>query len=680
MPTSLLPIVLEPGITTADSPYAAGKTLGYTAERIAKGRYTATTNVRFWAGWAEKRGGWVHIATTGATIRGIAREIRSWLGADNTVRQVIGASGGLFLLTGTVLSEITPYAYLVQIDKFVTIDITMNSTLVKITDTNIVAVGEWIFAKMASALDNVQLDGYYQVTSIVAGTSYTIQSNISASTTDSASKETQLQFPASLLGANPITTVNGQSNVTVDLSGLVLPYLPNAGDAVTISGATAVGGITLNGTFVVVSSTGTSMVVASGATASSGATGGGSAVLLRANASTGFAPSYACPGWTLAPYGNLMSACATGGTIYFYDPINAGRAYPVENAPTMVLAHFITPERFIVALGTTSSPLQLAWSDQVDPTDWTSLPTNTANSGRTLIGGAHFVGGIPVADGVSLILTDRCAFIMQYTGDNEVYSTPRVADNAGGSSPWGMTSIGQTAFWRGDRDFWMYNGSVSKIPSDDVQEQYFNNQNVSMINKSVVGTNRTFDEIWFFDVANGGTEVDRLAVFQTGLECWTDEQDDAGTPKPPLRTAWTDSDLTTYPLGVSAAGVIYMHENGVDADNGSGAVAMFNSMTTSMMDIPNGEATAAVTGYVPDMAGLNGTLDVQLVTQYYPGTIATTDATAPPLVQSGGHYNDRVDFRGDGKLFGLYFQSNALGDDWRIGQGRLEITPQGLRK
>jgi hypothetical protein len=81
------------------------------------------------------------------------------------------------------------------------------------------------------------------------------------------------------LASNPITTATGSNQILVAYTG----GLVKAGDEVTISGATAVGGIsapTLNGIQYVVSATPSTMVISVATAATSPATGGGAAVVL----------------------------------------------------------------------------------------------------------------------------------------------------------------------------------------------------------------------------------------------------------------------------------------------------------------------------------------------------------------------------------------------------------------
>jgi hypothetical protein len=85
--------------------------------------------------------------------------------------------------------------------------------------------------------------------------------------------------PVRVMGNNPISTVNGSARVTIALTG-TSNYI--AGQQISISGATAVGGITLSGDYVIQQANPTSIIITHGSAATSTATGGGAGVTINA--------------------------------------------------------------------------------------------------------------------------------------------------------------------------------------------------------------------------------------------------------------------------------------------------------------------------------------------------------------------------------------------------------------
>ena len=103
--------------------------------------------------------------------------------------------------------------------------------------------------------------------------------------------------------SNPFTTVSGSSTVTVTDAG----YSPSAGDSVTFSGASAVGGLTINGTYVIQTTpTTTTYTITASGTASSSATGGGT-VTAAYEYPIGNTVYTIGTGWGAGPWGGVFS-------------------------------------------------------------------------------------------------------------------------------------------------------------------------------------------------------------------------------------------------------------------------------------------------------------------------------------------------------------------------------------
>lgn len=85
--------------------------------------------------------------------------------------------------------------------------------------------------------------------------------------------------PVRVMGTNPISTVNGSARVTIAVPG-TNTYI--AGQEINITGAGAVGGITLSGAYVVQQANPTNIIVTHGSAATSTANGGGTGVTINA--------------------------------------------------------------------------------------------------------------------------------------------------------------------------------------------------------------------------------------------------------------------------------------------------------------------------------------------------------------------------------------------------------------
>ena len=110
------------------------------------------------------------------------------------------------------------------------------------------------------------------------------------------------------LAANPFATTNGSKLVTVTSSGHGL----SAGTWVTFSGASAVGGLTLNGSFEVITAIdGNTYTIVSSTAASSTATGGGAAVAYSYQIPAGGATFTTGNGWGAGTWGGITSSTVT---------------------------------------------------------------------------------------------------------------------------------------------------------------------------------------------------------------------------------------------------------------------------------------------------------------------------------------------------------------------------------
>lgn len=679
---TLLPIRPQPGVALADTPYGVGK-------ESNNGRWTTATNIEFIAGSPQKIAGWSQ--ATSSTTTGIPRAEHIWRDNTGRVRVGIGTETHLYYLdvSAATLTDITPLRTLSTGTLSGPITTISNSTTVAIADSSQVLVnGDWVFLSAASAVGGVLVNGWYQV-STRTGSGYNITVPVAAaSSAGPAGGTTTFQYPRVTL-SNPFTTFSGLTTVNVHH---VASGATNGG-YVTFSGASAVGGLTINGEYQIqtIVDPDNYTITASSPASSSAGPGGGSVsviydiVVQQASANTGVgygvgaygAGAYglgivATPvlanGWTLDNYGAQLLASPIGGTIYVFNPVFGGRAYPMLNAPSTLLAMFVTPERFVVALGINSNLLQMAWCDQNDYTVWTTTATNTANTGRTLAGsGNYFTGGIGVRDGVSLIFTDDAVFQMNYTGGQEIYATPQIGNNCGLVSPTAVCGEGGVVYWMSDQDFWMWNGGVQPLPTDDIRSYVFQSGsgvlNRQQIAKSTAALNRAKRQVRFWFPAQNATENSMGLIYQY-------DQQGVWSVMNFGKSCGQDASLIQTPVSADTSGKIYYDETGADANG----VALAWGLALSELDISNGDKNADVFGFIPDFQGQVGGISLNIQTSYYPQEASNTDGPYTLAVGDG-----RLDLRSDGKLFSFSLAQSALSATFRLGVPRLDVQPSGSR-
>ena len=683
---AMTPVAAAPGICLSASDYAVGKDFAYVGEgntyRQGSGRWVGGENVEFIAGFPQKIAGWVQAVPT-QTV-GIPRAVCPWRDNSGAARVAIGTETHLYYMLGSALTDITPLRMISAGTLTNPLTTVANSEVVAVADTSqVLKNGDWVFLSAASTIGGLMIDGWYPVSGR-SGTGYNITTSVpAASSVSSGGGSTAFSYPRVTL-TNPFKTVSGSATVTVAHANNGV----SVGNYVDFSSASAVGGLTLNGEYAVASvvDSGHYTIAAATAASSSVSGGGGSVsvtydIQVQQNTSTTgigwgqgawgvgswgvglISTPVLTNGWTLAAYGNQMLAAPIGGTIYVYNPVFGGRAYPLLNAPASLLAMFVTPERFVVALGINGNLMEMAWPDQSDYTNWTTTPTNTANEGRTLIGGSNFVGGVAIRDGVSLIFTDRCVFSMTYTGNNEVYNTQQVGDNCGLVDPTAVCAEGGNAYWMSDQDFWSWNGAATALPSDDVRSYVFaNGINRQELSKCTAVLNRAKRQVRFFYPSTSATENDSGMLFQYDQPCWS-----------PLgfgRTAGYDAELLSVPVSTDLNGYVYYDETGTDA-NGA---AIPTNLLLGLTDISNGDKNADIFGFIPDFATLSGTINLTIQTVYFSPYLTNSDGPYP-ITQSG----PRIDLRSNGNAYAIELSSNAIGANFRLGVPRLVIQPAGAR-
>lgn len=675
-----MPIYPTPGICKNGSEYSVGKSVGGTMGRPAVGRYIDCDQVRFVAGAPEKIGGY-NLSKAGMV--GVPRASTQWKTTTGGPLLAVGTTSHLYKYDGTTLTDITPMRSISSG--------TLGATPLTTTNGNVVVAvadasqtlqnGDWVLLQAGAAVAGITLNGYYQV-SARSGSGYSVTTLIAASSGTTGGGTVTFSYPrVTLSGPFAMTITSATVTVTHSAHGAT------TGDYVMFGGASAVGGLTISGEYPLTVVDGNSYTIQAASAATSTASGGGSvsvtydvsvqnsATTASAGFGTGpfgvgpfglssFVTSTVTAGWSLSAYGSLLLAAPIGGTIYVHDPVAGGRSYPVLNAPNQIYRMFVTPERFIIAAGQNGNPMQIAWPDQNDMTNWTSTAVNTANSGRQILGGNNFIGGISARSGVSLLFSDKCAFALTYAGDNLIYHSDQIANNAGIIGAQAAVSFGSVVYWMGDQDFWMWSGSVQPMPSDDIRDYVFRNLNRLHAWKSFAATYRAKKEIWFFYPSQNSTEVDSYVIYHTDQQCWSIGKR--------ARATWVDADLFNIPFACDIAGNIYQHEIGLDADGSPNAW----SLTFAPIDISNGDRNMDVFGIVPDFQRLSGSILLDIQAKIYPQdpTVTTGEYTITPDDSS-----PRIDIRENGKMMGFKLSQSVSGGDFRLGLMRLDLQPSGVR-
>jgi hypothetical protein len=666
-----------PGVVKTNSDYGS------------PGRYIDSNWVRFSPQYPEKMGGYVQFGTT--LLTGVSRGAIAWASNDGTKRAAFGTEQKLYAYDpSNGLVDITPFRQRVTGTLTNPITTSSGSATVSVAHTaHGQAVGDTAQLVAASTVGGLTIAGIYVIATVPDANTYTFVHPSGAANANVAGGggSTAYAYTRVTLGSNPLATTNGSNVVTVTDNS----HLMAVGDTAVIAGASAFNNVTISGSYVVKTvPTANTYTITAGTNANASGSGGGTGVSVRSEISIGAADTTQTTGygvgtfgtgaygtgdrsasipvnarvWAMDSYGQQLMAAYPGGPIYLWDPTVGGRAALLYGAPGSVLWFFITAERYITALGAGGTPLKMAWNDQSNANLWAAALTNTANQDRRVQGGSMFVGGVKVGNGINLLYSDTACFIHQWRADNYVFTTEPIGSKCGLIGPNAVCVVGDVAYWIGVDAFWMWNGTVGKLPGeDDIREWFFENldlnQKVKIVLRSLVGLN----ELILLWQEAGQTEMNRYALYNIVTQAFS-----VGSVS---RTIWIDRSVFDAPIATARDGTIYSHETGVDG-NGTAIDAY---IVAAPNDIGSGEANLDIFGFMPDFERMSGTISLYVLTRDTANQTAVSDG--PYTLDSAGDY---VDLRSEGKMAGFKIESNAIGGDFRLGVCRVDAQPAGARR
>lgn len=514
---------------------------------------------------------------------------------------------------------------------------------------------------------------------------------------------------------NPFSTDIGSPIVEVtDASGGFTD-----GDFVTFSGASAVGGLTLNGQYQLTQTGSTTYSITAASNATSTATGGGTvtaeyqinigpAVVLPLTGwgagpwgsgawGIGSASTDALRLWTQSNFGEDLVFCPRGGGIYYWDA-TAGvstRGVLVSSLPgaTAVpeaanLIFISDVSRFVFALGcydiagVALDPMLIRWSDQESVVDWMPTATNQAGSLR-LSQGSHIMAVLQSRQEV-LVWTDAALYSLQYQGSTIGWGAQLVGENISLAGQNAAALASGVTYWMGVDKFYKYDGRTQTLRCD-LRQYIFSDINQSQLDQVCCGTNEGFNEVWWFYCSQNSTVIDKYAVYNYAEDAWY-----YGTMG---RTAWLDSGLQPYPIAATYSLNIVNHEYGVDDNENGTAVGMDSYITSAEFDLDDGHQFMFVWRMLPDVTFRGSEIDNPQLTM-----------TLLPLKNSGSGYTDPASVGGSnsatvvrtatipvekftgqvytrvrGRQLAIKVECDQLGATWQLGAPRIDVRPDGRR-
>tara|TARA_Y100000401_G_C8324467_1_gene227309 strand:- start:2013 stop:3890 length:1878 start_codon:yes stop_codon:yes gene_type:complete len=623
----LTKLQFKPGINTETTSYAN------------EGGWFDGDKIRFRFGVPEKIGGWQKLS--GSTFLGTARAIKPFVALDSTRYNGLGTNLKYYIEEGGGYNDITPIRATTAAGD-VTFAATNGSSTLTVTDNSHGAiVNDFVTFSGAATLGGTitadVLNQEYQVVSVPTANSFTVTAKDTSGAT---------------VTANASDSGNGGGSV-------VGAYQINVGLNTTVSGSGWGAGTWGRGTWDSASS-----LLAAGAT-------------LRL--------------WGNDNFGEDLLFNVRDGGIYYWDKSGGLiRAVALDSLgtdatiPTIAKQVMVSDrDRHVIAFGCdgeasigTQDPMLIRFSDQGSLSTWQSTAENTAGE-LSLGSGSEIVTAIETRQQI-LVLTDVSAYSMQFLGPPFTFGINLISENITIMAPNAAKAVDDMVFWMGQDDFYMYNGQVQKMPCS-IKSYIFNDFNSTQSEKVSAGLNSSFNEIWWFYPSSSSDENDRYAIYNYVEQVWY-----YGVL---ARTVWIDRGINTQPLAAGTDNFLYNQELGLDDGSTAPHSAITAYITSSQLDLGDGESFAFIRRIIPDVTFDGSTSDAPaanfiIKTRNFPGgtynatsTNAVTRSATVPVEQ----FTTQAHVRLRGRSFTFELQSTIAETQWRLGAPRVEVRPDGRR-
>ena len=397
--------------------------------------------------------------------------------------------------------------------------------------------------------------------------------------------------------------------------------------------------------------------------------------------------------WTHDNFGEDLLICPRDGGIYYWDKTNGTSTRAVNitdaslnpiDAPQVAKQIMVSDhDRHVIAFGCdpqggggVQDPLLIRFSDQESFSDWGATANNTAGDLR-IGSGSEIIMAVETRQQI-LVFTDVSLHAMQFLGPPFTFGISTVSENITVAGPNAAASVEDNVFWMGAEEFYVYGGTVQRIPCT-VRDYVFSNFNTSQSQKVVASTNTAFSEVWWFYPSASSQENDSYVVYNYQQQLWY-----YGTLS---RTSWLDRGVEADPIGASTDHALYFHEIGFDDGSANPPAAITSYIESSQMDIGDGDNFVFLRRMIPDMTFRNSSSETPQVTM----TLKTRNFPGGNYLQSNAknvtrtatvpveQFTDQVHVRLRGRSFAFRIESDQVGTGWRLGSPRVDIQPDGRR-
>ena len=397
--------------------------------------------------------------------------------------------------------------------------------------------------------------------------------------------------------------------------------------------------------------------------------------------------------WSLDNWGEDVLAQQLNGSLYYWDTsaststVQRANRTAVSGAPTSSRFVLVSgTDRHVICFGTettigtpsTRDDMFLRWSDQEDPAQWTPTSTNTAGSQR-LTDGSKLVTA-KRSRGAVLVWSDTALYQMQLIGAPFIFGFQQLGSACGCVGQHAAIESNGRSYWMGNDSFFMFDGSVQKIPCS-VEDYVFKDIDEASQKDTFAGLNTEFNEVTWFYCSSGSNVIDRSVTYNYAEQVWY-----VGSL---ARSSWFDKGVYGFPQAIefenssTAATVstitgltagrsfLYSHENGKNADG----LALSSFITSGDFVLPQaGDNLMSIKRFIPDFKNQAGDVSIELNFKLYPTSSSTTNGpfTVTPTTT-------KVDTRARGRQASIKISNSAIDTTWRYGTYRADVRPDGMR-
>jgi hypothetical protein len=524
------------------------------------------------------------------------------------------------------------------------------------------------------------------------------------------------------LGTNPISTTSGSKVVKITHTD----HGKFPGQWVVFSGATAVGGVTISGKYVINSFIDDDHYTIMAATAAtSTATGGGTAVVADylyyagtvgqifgggwgagawGQETWGGDPSETSADhigiWSQDNWGEDLIANPMGGPIFYWDATNpSDRMVNIldlpgadGNAPTfaqfIIVSHV---DRHVLAFGAeefatgANASMSFRWCSQENIYNWDEADTTGTAGSLPLSRGSRFVSGIMTKREI-VVWSDQAMYSVTYVGDPYIYTANIIANASDILGLKACTIYNGTVFWIGRSGIYTYDGTITHLDCP-IWDYVFTNIDFSQAQKVFAATNAQFSEVLFFYQSMDSDEVDSYISYNIAEKAWANGK--------LARTCWIDGDQLAQPLAAAPDHHLYLHEIGGEDGSVTPSIKINSYIESAPFELSSegsydkGDKMMFVRRMLPDITFRNydngvNTPKVNFVMKMMdkPGDNfgqTSSSQVSRSVIVPVEQFTDDVYVRLRGRSFTLRIETQNAGTLWRLGLPRLDARPDGQR-